>query len=414
MRLAEISTQKKTQEIYQREDEPKMTSSGQTEEEQKSEEILDREPAGLLEEPSENTVRVEAEGAGESAQGETPARMSLELCFDSAEKKIREILSKTGGKALLVSEGDHSLFLDAACSPRTISLVFDGDCLPLFSMPDGVSCVLASGGESLFRAARYFSEVRGISCILFPESATLCGAVEAHGEIILGGNAVQAPLRDGKIVCDDALLKDSLLEGLGRILLARLSEIEAGAVAEFNGENGSYRAQLPQDFSPREIVCANARQRLLERAGAPLGEGVTLSKLLRARGERFPEWRAFFQLSALYAAFFEKGKPRRYFTPDYRARAALAGTEYPVESMPTAGEYVLKAMTLERIRAPYAKAMRDLLRERERYLEAAGAYRREPMILRSGDYFALKTLPEHAPEGLSAVIRDFGLMEWEI
>ena len=96
------------------------------------------------------------------------------------EEGIRRAMAEYGaGKILLSSDAEACrVFSSAACSPRAVSVVFDGDCLPFFSMPDGVSCVIAAGGRDVLLAARYFAEVRGIGCVLFPSEASLDGAYD--------------------------------------------------------------------------------------------------------------------------------------------------------------------------------------------------------------------------------------------
>lgn len=335
----------------------------------------------------------------------------IEFC--SEEESVKEQLALSCGKTLLLFDGNDFVFAKTAMNPRAISVVFDGDCLPLFSMPDGVSRVLASGDEELLRAARYFSEVRGVPCVLYPAHSALEGTVEDMGYETIGKERLFAPLAQAeRIVCDETRLKDSLAEGYARILLARLAAIEWDALAHFCGkEPKEQEAEFPSAPEGKEIALANFRQRNKERGGFPAGEGKALWALLKERNEKYPAWRAYLQLSALYAAFFEKGKPRRYFTPNYRKRAEDAGGAF--FSVPTAEEYVLRAMTLERIRAPFARAAAALSNEREEQARILSALAGEPVTTRAGDLGNLKILPERAPQGLSAVIRDFGLMEWE-
>ena len=335
------------------------------------------------------------------------------ITFCNAEEAIRASMN-CAGKVLLVSDGS-TIFSDAACSPRTISVVFDGDCLPLFSMPDTIAKVLASGGEELLRAARYFAEVRGIPCVLFPTDGALDGALDTKGKIFLAEEKLTVTLKEGEVLCDTALLSPTLSSSFGRLILSQLAAIEARAVAAFRHEEENFcEAEIPKELTAEEIVRANARQRVKE-CSCYAGEGVILAQLLRERGEKFPEWRAFLHLSSLYAAFFEKGKPRRYFTPDYRARAILAGTEYTLTGVPSAEEYVIRAMTLERIRASFAKETLALANEKEKFQRIIARLSDGVHVpLRGGDLSRLKILPEYAPNGLSAIIRDFGLMEWDL
>ena len=342
-------------------------------------------------------------------------KCETEITFLHAEEGVREVLLSAPGKVLLLSDGTSSVLTDAACSPRTIAVVFDGDSLPLFSMPDGVSCVLASGSEELLRAARYFSEVRGIPCTLLPVNADLSGVFELKGLVRLGEEELIVPLREGKVICDIELLRPTLAEAYGRLLLSRLRDLELRALNYFREEKKEFPASESfDDPSPEEIVRANLRQRLSERTHNYPGEGVVLARLLREEGEKFPEWCAYLQLSALYAAFFEKGKPRRYFTPDYRARATFAGTEYSLAGIPSAEEYAVRAITLERIRAPFAKSALELIDSKFKFLKEISALRGEILPIRTSSLTALKSLPEHVPNGLTAIIRDFGLMDWNI
>lgn len=331
--------------------------------------------------------------AGERSQGK--------VCFAQTESTVRELLENASGRVLLLSEG---AFAGAALSPRAVSLIYDGDALPLFAMPDGVSHIAAAGGEELLFAARYFAEVRGIPVTLFPESSTLAGCFEGRGELALGGERTVVPLAEGKVVCDSKRLSPTLAEGYARLLLSRLSALEARALTAFGlcvrGETVSF------DGTEEGIVTANAARRIREREGIYAGEGVVLAGLL---GGEAPSWNAYLLLTALYAAFFEKGKPRKYFTPDYRARAARAGANYPV-GLPTAEEYVLRALALEGCRGEFAREFGALCAEREQIHREISRFGDLPE--NGGDLSRLQLLPERAPNGLSAIIRDFGLMEW--
>lgn len=329
--------------------------------------------------------------------------------FAGTEEVVRRELANCAGKALLLSDG--GLALSAFTSPRAIGAVFEGDALPLFSMPDGVSRVLAAGDRETLFAARYFAEVRHIPCILFPSDAALDGVFETRGEILLGGERIVAPLRAGKFICDEARMRPSCANAYARILLGRLAKIETEALNEIRhaGLFSVPAAELPSTFE--ELAEGNMALRQAEAAGAYAGEGIVLSKLLE--GETAPCWSAYLLLSALYAAFFGKGKPRRYFTPDYRARAKRAGVIYAPQNIPSAEEYVLRAMELERVRARFAAETLCAVDEREELYRKVSAWTQKRLSARGGRTDLLALLPEHAPQGLSAVIRDFGLMEWD-
>lgn len=327
-----------------------------------------------------------------------------EIIFGSADGHISEALKNAPGKVLCVFDQTGCIFSEAALSPRTISAVFDGDCLPLFSMPDGVSRVLAAGSAETLRAARYFAEVRGIGALLFPVSGMFDGVFERRGEICLGGTSMCVPLKGGKTVCDGELVAPSLARAYARLLLGRLADFEAHALTAFGIQAAACGGEGEWETA-EEICLANAARRRQEAEGAYEGEGVALARLL---GGEVPEWSAYLKLSALYAAFFSKGKPRRYFTPDYRARAREAGTDR--SAVPSPEEYVLRALALERCRAPLLKEISGLADRRGIFFKRISQYAEvSPYETREG----LKYLPERFAGGLSSIIRDFGLMEWQ-
>lgn len=328
------------------------------------------------------------------------------IVFKERSEGVRQALESSAGKVLLLSDdGSLSAF---SIFPRTISLIFDGDTLPLFAMPDGVSRVIASGGKEALFAARYFANVRRIPCTLFPQTAALDGVFEPRGEIFLGGERVISSFADGECVCDEGVIAPTLAEGYARLLLTRLAFCEAEALTAFGIPRRGIASELPE--TAKEIASENARVRLAERAGGYGGEGTILASFLQ--GDPCPSWRAFLLLSALYAAFFEKGKPRRYLTPDYHARAARAGVETGSVRIPSREEYAARALILERIRARSIREFSGFITKRGEFYAAVSRLSSTPLPEKAGGRAYLDLLPEQAGSGLSAVIRDFGLMEW--
>jgi len=345
--------------------------------------------------PKRNTQERAEENGGE------------ELLFQSAKEGISGALSRfCGGKTLFVADGNgFALFADHISSPRAISFVFDGDALPLFSMPDGVSCVLASGNAETLRAARYFSLVRNVPCVLFPVCAALDGAVGGTGEVRLGTDVATRSLATGEKVCDLELMAGSFHHAYARLLLAKLAAFESRVLCAFHLESeGAQDCVCPDDLPSVVRASAALPERSLR------GEGFTLARALREEGADFPEWTAYVQLTALYAAFFERGKPRRYFTPDYARRAKEVRRE--VKNVPTAEEYAMRALRLERVRAMFLRETRVLAAEREKEAERLFALCGERVEAERGTR-ALKYLPELHGVGLSMIMRDFGLLEWD-
>lgn len=351
------------------------------------------------------------------ACGGTDGAAAPRLC--SVREGIEEILRHTAGKALFLSDDtSFSAFAPAARSGRALAVLWEGDALPLFAMPDGTGCILAAGGEEVLRAARFFASARALPCALFPRGAALDGVFEASGYVRLDGVRRQVPLAAASVYCDLAAMHASLAEGYARLLLARLALFEARALELLGGnETGSeYETAFAlldpvrAELSPGEIVEKNAAMRLLERGGLPCGEGGTLARL---HGGETPSWRAFCELSALYRALFESGVPRRYAVPDYEARAVAAGVSYADVRIPTPRVYAQRALALERVRGALSAELRRLCGRRYAYLRAMRAYNAAVPDCACLQLNTLKYLPEHAPDGLSAVVRDFGLMEWE-
>ncbi len=318
------------------------------------------------------------------------------------------------GRALLVSDGNA---LSALLPPafRAFTVVLEGDeVLPLFSAPDDVSRVVAVGGPAAMRAARCFAEIRRTPCFLVPADGTFDGVFERTAQLRLGGELRRVPLAEGELFCDGELLRSSLPAAFARLCLARLALFEARALAALNGRAyAPHQAALPltegiADLNAEQIYSRNLALRKAEREGLPVGEGVVLARSASAEAGKIGEWGAFCLLSALYAAFFRYGKPRRYFIPDYARRAAAAGVEYRDIRIPTVAEYVSRAVALERARG-------ELAREAERIYAEKGALRRaftqfggEERPLSAA---RLVRLPELCADGLCALLRDFGSLE---
>ncbi len=341
---------------------------------------------------------------GQSYSGRMPR-------FGRAGDAVSAFFAQTTGKVLLISDG----FLlpsvaSASVAPRAVTLVFDGDALPLFSMPDGVRGVIAAGGEQVLRAARYFAEVQGASLLMLPSHAALDGAYERTGTVTLAGDRMEVPLKEGEISCDLLDMVPSFTAAYGRLLLARLALFEEKALARF--ERGccsplyeeAFAALEFTELTAEELVCTNALLRMWEADGLPAGEGMAAAALA---GDGIAAYRT---LSALYLAFFRRGKPRRYFVADYRERARRAGRSYDQIEVPSPEECARRALLLERMRAEEVREMEGIVKRegtRFRNLRDLGGSVPAPVPAAR-----LATLPERCPQGLTAIMRDFGLMEF--
>lgn len=349
----------------------------------------------------------------------TPERemYDSELRFCGAEEALRELLANASGKVLFIADSGFFSVFAPVSHPRAIFVVLESeDALPLFTMPDGVSGIAAVGGEFTMRAARYFAEARGARCLLFPAEPAQDGVFEADGEMSVGGIVTRVALAKANVCYDLQILRPALASGYARLLLSQLERSEERALCMLERrevcalyEEGYAAARC--DASAEEIIRANAALRRLEAQGLAVGEATVLARILAEKGIPEPEWQAYRALAALYSAFFERGKPRRYCVPDYAARTRRVGADYSAQSIPSTGEYAARAMRLERMRA-------ELVREFSAFFRGLSAQRHILSTL-SGNFVRdrdvrqqLKTLPERMRGGLTSIIRDFGLMEW--
>ncbi len=333
--------------------------------------------------------------------------------FCTVEDGVRETLSRTAGRALFVTDGTALAAFSSVSSPRATFLVYDGDALPLFCLADGVGCILVAGSGETVRAARYFAEACSVPCAIFPAEAASDGVFEDMGCVFLDGAPHTVPLKAGEVYYDLTLSEKSAAEGYARLLVSRLALFEERMLAGIlrrercpRFEEG-YAALAGAGEDVASIVRANAALRLAEAGGLCTGEGTVLSRGLAGA---VPSWRAYRALLGLYLAFFRFGKPRKYVVPDYAARAREAGTEYGKLVIPTPMENRSRALSLESMRAEALRELVPLERRAERDLR----------VLRTlhGSLFPegcgkkeWKYLPERCPRSLTALMRDFGLLE---
>ena len=340
------------------------------------------------------------------------------VLFCSSEEGVRDAVKmRPAGKLLFVTDGSALRAFRTYLPPRALCLVLDiEDCLPLFLTSDDVAMVVAAGSKSTLVAARFFAEIRKIPCAVFPVSAALDGAYEAYDNVLLGSHESRVALKKAAVYCDQELVAPDLGQAYMRLLLSRLALIEAKAMRGLGLDAGcdtaqerAYRALLPlkgKTLTWKEVAATNARIRQCEREGMAAGEGTLLAREIGAHGAE----QAYFLLLALYAAFFSKGRAR-LSVPDYAARARAAGAAYAEQRVPTLQEFFARVSALERIRSELSLELNSLIEGethfRRNFYALEGRAPGEARAIRF-----LKELPERAA-GLSAVIRDFGLMEWD-
>lgn len=339
------------------------------------------------------------EAGGEATDG---------LHFCTVEEAVASFSARTAGKTLFLSDArSYPRLAFAATRPRALSVVLEGaDALPLFAMPEGVGAVFAAGGEETLRAARFFAAVRGVPCALAPADGALYGVFPASGTVVLDGERLTAPLKEGEVYCDVAFLQPSLPDALARISLARLARFEVRALAVFGGELRPVAPAEPREITAESVVRANAALRRSEAEGAWQGEGTVLAQMYPMPDAR----RAARELAALYRAFFRCGKPRKYAVANYAARARQTGAAYGELHIPTPEEYARRALLLERRRADLARELDLVVRQNSSEIDSVYTFSQKAAVYR-GVSAELFSLPERSTSGLSAIIRDFGLLE---
>ena len=246
--------------------------------------------------------------------------------------------------------------------------------------------------------------VRRVPCMLAPAQSALDGVFCKRAEVVVGGSRMEFPLAEADAVCDRRLLEPSFAEGYARLLLSRLAVFEARAMRILTGEGEpceeawALLAALTGEPDGETVVRLNGELRMLERDGAFTGEGVVLARLYGGSDAAYCAVRA---LSALYAAFFKRGRPRC---------AVPMPQSYGDSLPPTVRECARRAMRLETHRKDLLRELSVLLRgsARERRIYATFAGRRPPSRISAEKLYEL---PLHAPQGLCAVVRDFGLFE---
>lgn len=327
------------------------------------------------------------------------AEVGLKYC--TVKEAVPAFFGSTAGNVLvLADEAAFPALAFAARMPRAVGFV-GGDALPLFAVAEGAG-VVAAGGENVLRAARLYASLHRTPCLLFPAQCTLGGAFERTGALV-NGSFFDHPLADAQVCIDETLLAPSRAEGYARLLLCRLALFERRALFRFNGgpepcdDAFSVLSELGDPPDLREIVEKNAA---LRRMDAEEGEGKFLA-------ETHGFFAAFEALTALYVAFFRCGEARRYLVADYAARARAANIPFAKMRIPTQEDYTRRALVLGGRRTEFLRELELITRKNATYRRV---YRSLGGEIGSVPVEELNFLPERAI-GLSAVIRDFGLLE---
>lgn len=331
--------------------------------------------------------------------------------FYTAQTCVEAFSEARAGKTLLVTDGSACGWIRGGGRVVTAVLA-DGDPLPLFAMPETAG-VIACGRAEVLRAARYFAELQKLPCLILPVHAALDGAFETAAAIPVDGSVGTVPLAAGTVVCDLEKLRPTAAAAYCRLLLCRLALFERRALVRFGyGEfsplcERAFSAVCDPPETVRGVTEANAVLRQTEAAGRTLGEGEWLFTHFWGT---MSGYEVYHMLLSAYAAFFGKAKPRKYACPDYHLRAEAAGVPYLRLSIPAEEELNARACAFEGMRQLCNAELRTLLEadgERRRvFRKLGGEGSAAPDLLEEW-----KKLPERV-FGLTAVMRDFGLLEF--
>lgn len=335
-----------------------------------------------------------------SAPKRNPEVFGRAESFLSLQEIVPAFFRRTAGRTLFVSDEEaFPKIAFAARMPRAVNVVVERDALPLFGMPEAAG-VFAVGGADVMRAARFYAAVRRVPCVLFPTESELYGAF-GQGTVPLKGDKLEYPLADGEVYFDKTLFSDAA-EGYAGLLLSRLALFERKALFLFDGgEKPSEEAfgilMDAEEPDLKEILLKNAA---LRRMNFEKGEGEILA---RSMGN----FAAFETLMKLYVAFFRCGSPLKYAVPDYEARAKAAGVSYFGMRIPTEEVFTRRALVLGGRRAEFLRELSLISKKSATYRRVYRSLGGKPAAAKTEP---LKTLPERS-NGLSSVIRDFGLLE---
>ncbi len=320
----------------------------------------------------------------------------------SLNEAVAGFCEARAGKTLFVADrGSFPFIAFAVRRSDAVSAVIGRDALPLFAMPE-TSGVFAVGGRHVMAAARLYASVRRTPCMLFPTESGLFGAFGQRERAVLGGAPFVCPLAEAEVCFDGSLIGD-FQEGYARLLLGRLALFEQRALWIF-GEREKPAEEpfrvlmdLGGEMGQEEILRRNA---LLRRMDFEEGEGNLLAGEIGA-------FAAFETLLKLYLAFFRCGGAMHTVVCNYEARAAAAGVPFSAMRIPSEETFTRRTLVFEARRG-------ELLRELNLIAGSLEVFRRNYRLLggktAGADVAAAKYLPERSG-GLSAIIRDFGLME---
>lgn len=297
--------------------------------------------------------------------------------------------------------------------PRRLAVVTgeEEDLLPLFLEPDKITCAVGVGGG--ISAARYFAAVRSLPCVAVCPSPAPYGAGGKEICVCVGGEKVRLRVALPDLLCRCGGESDGDTSGARAFLaLCRVAAFSCDACRRLYGEekpSGLYpqfRAAADCQGESREtLFCAVAAAEYCLSEGFPGGEAFALARLYPAKTERDAEADAACAaaLAKVYALFFGSGFYRGGKV-DYRARREEAERRFPEEAtdvrIPSAESLAARAAAFAENRAALSSEIDALVRVLPSCAE--DAVRRAGKIIRF--------LPELCGCGISALMRDFGLL----
>lgn len=345
------------------------------------------------------------------------------------------------GSYLVLTDEESALALGNALKrvPKKLMLVLkrEEDILPLFSVSDGITCVIGAGSAA--GAARYFACARSLPFVAVCLSCLPAGVLDRTAEVSVNGTRAAYPVPLPKLAFFDggraaengrgifyalafllasefSLFSEEAARLLGLSEGEREKETEALLFAACAFSDVPFAAFKSADA--HALFRAALTAKYCFRSGFPEGEAFGLSLLLE-KISGVPREAVLFSctkaLADLYALFFDGGFYRGGKV-DYNARFAraselAAGKEITVNNIniPTAEQLKARAAAFEKNKTILARRASDFCAKAEKIGSAFAQYVPEADG-KIGEI--MRFLPEFSPDsrGITTLMRDFSLL----
>ncbi len=358
--------------------------------------------------------------------------LNCELFF-CKNSRIKEILDEKliSYKALFVTDGDiNGEVANLFDGAMTLVVKNGDDVMNLFAFPENINLVVAYGGDTAIRNARYFALARNIKCAVVCASADAESIVSKCVRVKVNGKSVNFPAKEPEYVFFNSqnIRKNGLKETYASLAVRTLSLFELkfceSVLSKKRTCENIYELAYEAFFSLMNVAdnfnpaCAlfesSFKWSFAVREGLPVTECEHLFSLVSSEEKYY----AYERLTDVYYLFFNYGRKRRYAVADYSARMRAAANGFNLSLfdvnercyVPTVEELELYSRRFEECRRKLAVGADELKKRRHRILQTYVSF---GGTAKDGDFGRLIcALPEIAGRyGILSLMRDFGLLE---